>query len=109
MVSAAVASGRIESMPVGPTIADGLAGNLEPGSVTPEMLEAVPLVAVDDSDIRAAMRWLFVQHGLVAEGAGAAGVAAVLASKVEQAGQLVVVISGRNIAAARYAEILQGS
>ena len=108
-VSAAIAAGRIEHVPVGPTIADGLAGNLAPGSVTPEMLAAVPLLSVDDSEIRVAMRWLFAQHGLVAEGAGAAGVAAVLASKVEHAGQLVVVISGRNIAAARYAEILQES
>ena len=108
-VSAAIAAGRIEPMRVGPTIADGLAGNLEPGSVTPAMLATVPLVSVDDAEIRVAMRWLFAQHGLVAEGAGAAAVAALLAGKVQAAGQLVVVISGRNIAAARYAEILQES
>jgi threonine dehydratase len=70
------------------------------------MLATVPLVSVDDAEIFAAMRWLFANHGIVAEGAGAAGVAAVLAGKVEQASQLVVVISGRNVAAARYAEIL---
>jgi threonine dehydratase len=105
-VSAAIAAGRIEPIRVGPTIADGLVGNLEPGSVTPGMLATVPLVSVDDAEIFAAMRWLFANHGIVAEGAGAAGVAAVLAGKVEQASQLVVVISGRNVAAARYAEIL---
>ena len=53
------------------------------------------------------LRWLFANHGLVAEGAGAAAVAAVLAGKVEPAGQLVVVISGRNIAADRYADVLR--
>ena len=71
------------------------------------MLADVPLVSVDDSEIRVAMRWLFAKHGLVAEGAGAAAVAAVLAGKVEPAGQLVVVISGRNIAADRYADVLR--
>jgi threonine dehydratase len=105
-VSAAIAAGRIEPMPVGPTIADGLAGNLEPGSVTPAMLAHVPLLSVDDAEIRVAIRWLFAQHGLVAEGAGAAAVAAVLAGKLQPTGPLVVVISGRNIAAARYAEVL---
>ncbi len=106
-VSAAIAAGRIEHVPIGPTIADGLSGNLEPGSVTPAMLADVPLVSVDDSEIRMAMRWLFANHGLVAEGAGAAAVAAVLAGKIEPAGQLVVVISGRNIAADRYADVLR--
>jgi len=105
-VSTAIASGRIERVAVGYTIADGLAGNPEPGSVTPEMLATVPIVAVDDNEIRAAMRWLFTHHGVVAEGAGAAGIAAVLAGKVEIAGQVAVVISGRNISAVRYAEAL---
>jgi threonine dehydratase len=108
-VSAAVAAGRVEPMPVGDTIADGLAGNLEPGSVTPGILKNVPLVAVDDEQLRGAMRWLFTNHGIVAEASGAAGVAAVLASKIEITGQLVVVVSGRNIAATQYAEVLQGS
>ncbi len=108
-VSAAIAAGRVEPVPVGNTIADGLAGNLEPGSVTPGMLAAVPLVAIDDDEIRAAIRWLFVGHGLVAEGAGAAGVAAVLTGKLDTTGQLVVVISGRNIAATRFAEVLLGN
>ena len=46
-------------------------------------------------------------HGLVAEGSGAAGVAAVLGRKVEISGELVVVVTGRNIAPDRYAAIFQ--
>jgi threonine dehydratase len=106
-VAAAIAAGRIEPMTIGDTIADGLAGNLEPGSITPEILASVPLVTVDDDEIRDAMRWLFARHGLVAEGAGAAGLAAVLAGKVESTGQLVVIVSGRNIAADKYAAVLE--
>ena len=72
--------------------------NLEPGCVTPSVIgpDAV-LNAVDYDRIRTAMRWLFREHGLVAEGAGAAGIAAVLAGEVEVTGRLVVVVSGRNI------------
>ena len=108
-ISAAVAAGHIVRVPVGDTIADGLAANLEPGSVTPGLVAAAQLVAVDDDELRAAMRWLFAHHGLVAEGSGAAGIAAVLGGKLDIAGRLVVVVTGRNIAADRFAKMLQGS
>jgi len=108
-VSAAVAVGHIVAVPMGATIADGLSGNLEPGSVTPGLVARAQLVAVDDDELRHAMRWLFANHGLVTESSGAAGIAAVLAGKVDMSGQLVVVVTGRNIAADRYAEILRRS
>ncbi len=107
-ISAAVAAGHIVHVPVGDTIADGLAGNLESGSVTVGLVSGAQLVAVDDDELRAAMRWLFANHGLVSEGSGAAGVAAVLNGKIDVAGRLVVVVTGRNIAADRFAQILQG-
>ncbi|OLT25827.1 hypothetical protein BJF79_43965 [Actinomadura sp. CNU-125] len=96
-VSASVAAGRVVDVPVGDTFADGLPGNLEPGCVTPELVRDADLTAVTDDEIRAALRWLLREHGLVAEGAGAAGVAAVLAGRVEITGRPVVVVSGRNI------------
>ena len=107
-ISAAVAAGHIVHVAVGDTIADGLAGNLEPGSVTVGLVAGAQLVAVDDDELRAAMRWLFANHGLVTEGSGAAGIAAVLGGKVDIAGELVVVVTGRNIAADRFAKILRG-
>ena len=107
-ISAAVAAGHIVHVAVGDTIADGLAGNLEPGSVTVGLVAGAQLVAVDDDELRAAMRWLFANHGLVTEGSGAAGIAAVLGGKVDIAGRLVVVVTGRNIAADRFAKILRG-
>jgi threonine dehydratase len=107
-VSAAVAAGRIVRVHVGETIADGLAANLEPGSVTPGLLAEAQLVDVDDEELANAMRWLFSRHGLVAEGSGAAAVAAVLGRKIDVTGELVVVVTGRNVAAERYAKILRG-
>jgi threonine dehydratase len=106
-LSSAVAAGRVVPVPVGDTIADGLAGNLEPGSVTPELVAGAQLVAVDEDELKGAMRWLFKYHGLVAEGSGAAGVAAVLAGRIEVTGRLVVILTGRNIAPDRYAGILR--
>jgi threonine dehydratase len=108
-VSSAVAAGHIVRVRVGETIADGLAGNLEPSSITPGLVKAAQLVAVSDDELASAMRWLFTHHGLVVEGSGAAGIAAVLANKLEITGQLVVVVTGRNIAAERYARILKGA
>ncbi|MFC6885131.1 MULTISPECIES: threonine ammonia-lyase [Actinomadura] len=107
-VSTAVRTGAITEVEVGDTIADGLSGNLEPGSVTPGILRAAgtALTSVTEDEIRAAMRWLFAEHGLVVEGSGACGVAAVLAGKIEIQGRLAVVLSGRNVMITTYAEAL---
>jgi threonine dehydratase len=102
-VSTAVAAGRVVPIAYGETLADGLAGNIEPGSVTPTLLGAARFVCVDEAEIRAAMRWLMVNHGIVAEGAGATAVAAVLAGGVSAGSRLVVLVTGRNVTPERYA------
>lgn len=107
-VSASVAAGRVVQVEVGETFADGLPGNLEPGCVTPEVIGGTAeLTSVTDDQIRTALRRLFGEHGLVAEGAGAAGLAAVLAGQVEVTGRLVVVVSGRNITIPTYIEAIR--
>ncbi|GAA4241956.1 threonine/serine dehydratase [Actinomadura meridiana] len=107
-VSASLAAGRVVAVDVGDTFADGLPGNLEPGSVTPAVIGPdAAMTSVTDDQIRTAVRWLFHEHGLVAEGAGAAGVAAVLAGKIEVTGRLVTVISGRNITVETYRDALR--
>ncbi|MFI0483444.1 threonine/serine dehydratase [Actinomadura sp. 9N215] len=107
-VSASVPAGRVVEVGVGESLADALTGNLEPGCVTPQVIgRHAGLTSVTDDQIRTAMRWLFREHGLVAEGAGAAGVAAVLAGKTEVTGRLVVILSGRNITADTFAAALQ--
>lgn len=56
-------------------------------------------VALPDDATRAAMRWLYDQHGLRTEPSGAIGVAALLERLVDLNGDgdVVVVISGRNV------------
>jgi threonine dehydratase len=102
-VSTAVAAGRVVPISYGDTLADGLAGNIEAGSATVPLLSGVTFTCVDEAQIRAGMRWLMVNHGVVAEGAGAAAVAAVLAGRVASRSQLVVLVTGRNVTPERYA------
>jgi len=104
-VSTAIRAGRWAEIEIGPTIADGLSGNVERGSVTLELIgrHADQLLTVSEAEIRDAMRWLASRRGLIAEGAGATALAAVLAGKVDAEGRVVALVSGRNIALPLYA------
>jgi threonine dehydratase len=110
-MSAAVAAGGIVPIDVEPTVADGLAGNLEPGAVTVEIAirHHVEILSVSEADIRSAMAFSANKMGLVLEGAGAVGVAAVRAGLVGPAadgGETVVLLTGRNVAPNVLAEVL---
>jgi threonine dehydratase len=112
-ISTAIEAGHTETIEVEPTLADGLAGNMEGGSITVELIarHVAELVQVTEDDIAAAIRWLVKHHGVVAEGAGAVPVAALLAGMVPNAyldGEVVAVISGRNIALDTLATVLKG-
>jgi threonine dehydratase len=110
-MSTALAAGAITPVDVGDTLADGLAGNIEPGAVTFELVRdhVAAVTSVSEAEIEEAIRFLARAHGIVAEGAGAAGVAGVMAGLVERgSGALVVVVTGRNIALRRLAEVLGG-
>lgn len=96
----ALAARAITPVIVRPTLADGLAGNLEPGSQTfdlvRDLVDAVALVA--ESSIETAMRNLAYRERLVTEGAGATAVAALLQGGLNIGGGAVgVMITGRNV------------
>jgi threonine dehydratase len=107
-VSAAVRAGGDVAVRIGETLADGMAGNIERGCVTPAIIarEVADLVTVSEGEIRAGLRYLATERGYVAEGAGAVAVAALLAGKVDVRGQPVAVVSGRNITLAALAAAL---
>ena len=62
--------------------------------------------SVPDLDTQKAMRWIYRTHGLRVEPSGAIAVAATLTGKValEGEGDVVIVVSGRNVDEARFAE-----
>jgi threonine dehydratase len=67
------------------------------------------VVTVTESDIRSAMAYAVQQLGLVLEGAGAVGVAALRAGLVPvnaEGKETVVLLTGRNIAPALLTEVL---
>jgi threonine dehydratase len=80
------------------TIADGIAVK-HPGELTMEILGRLldELVVVNDDEISDAITLLLERSKLLVEGAGAVGVAAVLAGKVGGTGSVCPVISGGNI------------
>ncbi len=109
-MSVSVAAGHVVEIHEEPTIADGLAGNIEPGSVTVGLIarHARGLFRAGETAIREAMRFLAREHGLVVEPSGAIGVAAVLSGLLEPRSGTVLVISGRNVAIRQMADILSG-
>jgi threonine dehydratase len=109
-VSAAVAAGRVVPVEIGDTIADGMGGNIEPGSVTVPLVTRYVerLVSVSEAETRAALRYLAHDRGIVAEGSGAVPVAAVLTGKIPDDRPVVVVVSGRNLTPALLTDVLSG-
>jgi threonine dehydratase len=97
---ASLDAGRITEVGLRPTIADGLGGNLEPGTVTFDLVRrhVDDVVLVTEDEIEAAIRYLVRTHDLVAEGAGAVAVAALLAGRVDTEGTApAALVTGRNI------------
>jgi threonine dehydratase len=85
---------------VQPTLADGLAGNIEAGSVTIDLVRrhVADIVTVTEDEIGDAIRFLAREHGLIVEGSGAVGVAALLKERIALDGTTAVLLTGRNIA-----------
>jgi threo-3-hydroxy-L-aspartate ammonia-lyase len=90
------------------TIADGLQAT-EPGELTFEVNRRLvdEIVTVSDDEIVAAMAFLFDRLKLVSEPSGAVGIAALLSGKLGARGRSAgVVLSGGNVGAARFAELV---
>lgn len=77
--------GRIAEVDVRPTIADGLAGNMDPDSITFDMVRRLVdrIELVTEDEMKTGIRELLAHEPLIAEGAGVAALAAVLAGKVK--------------------------
>jgi threonine dehydratase len=100
------AAGERVRIEVPRTIADGLQAH-EPGRLTWEVASRLvdEFVTVTDAQIVAAMRFAFERLKLVVEPSGAVGIAAVLEGLVD-APRIGVVVSGGNVGADRFAELV---
>jgi threonine dehydratase len=98
--STSLAAGAITEIQVQPSLADGLIGNLEAGSMTFDLVRRYVdrLVSVSEPDLKRAIRGLTQEEHLIAEGAGAAATAAVLSQPILVPGErAVVLVTGGNI------------
>jgi threo-3-hydroxy-L-aspartate ammonia-lyase len=100
------AAGEIISIDVPRTIADGLQTHA-PGELTWEVASRVvdEIVTVTDQQMIEAMRFAFERLKLVIEPSGAVGIAAVLNGLVS-GDRIGVIVSGGNVGAARFAELI---
>ncbi|MBN1666874.1 MAG: pyridoxal-phosphate dependent enzyme, partial [Anaerolineales bacterium] len=81
-----------------PTIADGLAGPVEPGAITIPIIQQLvdDLILVSEPEVHQAVAYAWHQYGQRIEGSAATGLAAVLRGKVKER-PVVLVITGGNI------------
>lgn len=91
--------GRITTIDPGPTLADGLGGNMDPETITFEIVRrhVDEIVTVSEGELAGGLRGLVREEHLVAEGAGAAATAAVLSGKAGNFDNAAVIVSGANI------------
>jgi threonine dehydratase len=103
-------AGRRERVTVGRTIADGQQLP-EPGERPFAVISALvdEVVTVSDAEIVETMRFLFERLKVVVEPSGASALAALMAGRVALGGgRAGVVLSGGNVDAARFAELMAG-
>lgn len=97
-MSAALQAGRLIEVEEQITIADGLAGNIEPGSITFPIVQALVdgVILVSEEAIRNALVRIAREEHLMIEASGAASVAAI-ADCVIEGRHVAAIITGRNI------------
>jgi threonine dehydratase len=111
VMAASLRAGRIVEIKEGETIADAVAGGIEPGAITfplcQELLEGI--VTADEVLIKRAMRLIYDHHQKKVEGAGALPLAGLLAQGgLFQKKKVVLVVSGGNISAQTFGEAAAG-
>jgi threonine dehydratase len=107
-MSRSVAAGRVVEIPVAPTLADGLAGQIDDEALDIGMNGLDEIVTLTEEEIAGAIAWLMRTHEVKAEGAGVVGVGAILSGKLTKlVTPVAVVVSGGNIDQGRLAELLE--
>jgi len=109
-------AGRIVPINVGDSLADGLTGNLDPDTITFEIVRARvdAIHLVSEEHLASAVAGLAREEKVIAEGAGAASTAALLAGSEDRgwrktsaaSGPSAVIVSGANIDAEKLKALL---
>lgn len=103
-----LAAGRLVEIEVEASLADGLTGNLDPDTVTLDIVRRLvdEILVVDEVGLRQALAGAVTSEHLIIEGAAAAGPAAVLSGQTVLKGAVAVILTGANIDSDRLAALL---
>ena len=106
-MSLSVAAGKVVPIENEPTLADGLAGQIDDDALAIGQYCADDVVTVSEDELGETIAWLWRVEGMKVEGAGAVAVAALRHGHVAVAtGPVVAIVSGGNIDASRHAALL---
>lgn len=105
-----LATGATAAMPIAPTLADGVAGNIERHSITWKMCRQLvdEVVLATEEEIADAMRWAIEVPHLLLEGSAALGIAALRTGRIADltGRRVAVVTTGRMVDAATIARVI---
>ena len=104
-----LAAGHLVTIDVEPSLADGLTGNLDPDTITLDIVRKVvdDIVVVEETEVRTALADVVNNEHLVIEGAAATGPAALLSGRIDVKGNVAVILTGANIDAGTLTEALR--
>lgn len=102
-----VAARRVVEIPVTPTLADGLAGQIDDEALDIGLHALDDMVLLTEAEIGESIAWLHSAHDLKVEGAGAVATGAVLLHKSRLEFPAAVIVSGGNIDDARWRSVLE--
>jgi threonine dehydratase len=111
-MAAAIAAGRPVEVVEEETLADSLGGgiglsNRVTFALCRDLVDEVVLLS--EAEIAAGIRHAALVENEIVEGAGAVGIAALLAGKVKPRGPTALIVSGRNIDEAVHQRIVSGA
>jgi len=106
-MNAAIEAGRIIEIGEEPTIADGCAGNVEPGSITFPYIQRLidGMILVTEQSIRKAVATVAKEDHIMIEGSAAVSIAALSDASI-QGKNVAAIVSGRNITLKLFNEII---
>jgi threonine dehydratase len=105
-------AGHIVEIDPKPSLADGLTGNLEAGSMTfPLVSQFIDrVVLVSETDLAETARGFGEEEHLIVEGAGVTAAAALVGGKIDVRGkQVVVLVTGGNVDLERWVRVVSGA
>jgi threonine dehydratase len=102
-----LAAGHLVGIPAAPTLADGLAGQIDDEALDIGRHALDQMTLLTEAEIARTIAWLQREHDVRVEGAGAVATAAVLLGKADLRFPVAVTVTGGNIDRERWLRIVE--